>query len=554
MPFWHGDRPGRPLELGLAIGRLVRELRGMPRPAAIGAAGQGARSRPHGRREPPAVPRRPGARDAGGAGRPHARHRALPRRTGRLARVRAGAARRPGAGAVGDGGRGADPRTAGHRRRDDVVGRWVRGAVPGHRRTAGPVAAPAAAGRGGAAAAAVNWAARRCSPRASARWPRGRCCCRAAARARARRSGSSASGHPTCSPSRRGSGRSRRCSKPTASACATSSTCRRCSTCSVACAARTMRVATVDTETAVAVRLVAAVRVHGELHLRRRRAAGRAAGAGAAGRPVAAARPARRHRTARTARRGGHRRGGSAAAAHRRAVPREERGRRCTTCCSGSATCRATRWPRAAPRTRWRDRSGRWCASGAAIEVRGRRRRRGSSRSRTRPGTATRSVCRCRRACRTRCSSRSPTRWATSCFASRARTARSPPRRSPRDSVFPSATAAAALGRLATRGRVLQGTFTPGRTGREWCENDVLRVIRQRSLARLRHEVEPVSAAALGRLSVTWHGLLTRRQGRGCAARRRRAAAGRPARRVASRARDPAGAHRGIPVPPISTC
>ena len=75
------------------------------------------------------------------------------------------------------------------------------------------------------------------------------------------------------------------------------------------------------------------------------------------------------------------------------------------------------------------------------------------------------------------------------------------------------AAAAAALGRLATRRRVLQGTFTPGRTGREWCENDVLRVIRQRSLARLRHQVEPVSAAALGRLSVTWHGLLTRRQG-----------------------------------------
>ena len=74
-------------------------------------------------------------------------------------------------------------------------------------------------------------------------------------------------------------------------------------------------------------------------------------------------------------------------------------------------------------------------------------------------------------------------------------------------------TAAAALARLASRGRVLQGTFTPGRLGREWCENDVLRVIRQRSLARLRHEVEPVSAAALGRLSVAWHGLLTRRHG-----------------------------------------
>ncbi|HEX7484856.1 MAG TPA: crosslink repair DNA glycosylase YcaQ family protein, partial [Vicinamibacterales bacterium] len=78
---------------------------------------------------------------------------------------------------------------------------------------------------------------------------------------------------------------------------------------------------------------------------------------------------------------------------------------------------------------------------------------------------------------------------------------------------IPPGTAAAALARLAARGRVLQGTFTPGRTGREWCENDVLRVIRQRSLARLRHEVEPVSAAALGRLSMTWHGLLTRRNG-----------------------------------------
>jgi ATP-dependent helicase Lhr and Lhr-like helicase len=75
------------------------------------------------------------------------------------------------------------------------------------------------------------------------------------------------------------------------------------------------------------------------------------------------------------------------------------------------------------------------------------------------------------------------------------------------------AAAAAALGRLAARGRVLQGAFTPGRSGREWCEREVLRVIRQRSLARLRHEVEPVSAAALGRLSAKWHGLLARRRG-----------------------------------------
>ena len=35
MPFWHGDREGRPIELGYAIGKLVRDLRGTSRPAAI---------------------------------------------------------------------------------------------------------------------------------------------------------------------------------------------------------------------------------------------------------------------------------------------------------------------------------------------------------------------------------------------------------------------------------------------------------------------------------------------------------------------------------------
>jgi len=34
-PFWHGDRPGRPLEFGRRIGALVRELREMPRAAAV---------------------------------------------------------------------------------------------------------------------------------------------------------------------------------------------------------------------------------------------------------------------------------------------------------------------------------------------------------------------------------------------------------------------------------------------------------------------------------------------------------------------------------------
>lgn len=73
--------------------------------------------------------------------------------------------------------------------------------------------------------------------------------------------------------------------------------------------------------------------------------------------------------------------------------------------------------------------------------------------------------------------------------------------------------AAAALGRLAARGRVLQGAFRPGRTGHEWCEAEVLRQIRQRSLAKLRHEVEPVSAAALGRFVTAWGGVLMKRRG-----------------------------------------
>ena len=35
MPFWHGDKPGRPIELGRAIGAFTRELRGKHRDAAL---------------------------------------------------------------------------------------------------------------------------------------------------------------------------------------------------------------------------------------------------------------------------------------------------------------------------------------------------------------------------------------------------------------------------------------------------------------------------------------------------------------------------------------
>ena len=71
----------------------------------------------------------------------------------------------------------------------------------------------------------------------------------------------------------------------------------------------------------------------------------------------------------------------------------------------------------------------------------------------------------------------------------------------------------AALARLLAAGRAVDGEFRPGGRGREWCDADVLRTVRQRSLARLRKEVEPVDSTALGRFLVHWHGLARQRHG-----------------------------------------
>lgn len=60
------------------------------------------------------------------------------------------------------------------------------------------------------------------------------------------------------------------------------------------------------------------------------------------------------------------------------------------------------------------------------------------------------------------------------------------------------------LERLAGQGRVLDGEFRPSGSGTEWCDAEVLRRLRRRSLARLRQEVEPVDPAALGRFLGAW--------------------------------------------------
>ena len=126
-------------------------------------------------------------------------------------------------------------------------------------------------------------------------------------------------------------------------------------------------------------------------------------------------------------------------------------------------------------------------------------------------------------------SSRSPTRSATWSPATPAPTGRSTP-----------PTCAAALrprrgrGRRGAAsgwpraGRVVAGEFLPGGAGQEWCDAEVLRTLRRRSLAALRQEVEPVPAEALARVPAG----LAAASAAGCAAstgvlRVGRAAAGR---------------------------
>jgi ATP-dependent Lhr-like helicase len=72
----------------------------------------------------------------------------------------------------------------------------------------------------------------------------------------------------------------------------------------------------------------------------------------------------------------------------------------------------------------------------------------------------------------------------------------------------------AALRQLAHEGRVLEGGFRPGGLHREWCDAEMLRLIRRKSLAKLRREVEPVEQHTLARFLTHWQGLLSPRRSR----------------------------------------
>jgi ATP-dependent Lhr-like helicase len=69
------------------------------------------------------------------------------------------------------------------------------------------------------------------------------------------------------------------------------------------------------------------------------------------------------------------------------------------------------------------------------------------------------------------------------------------------------------LQRIAAAGRIVEGEFRPGGTGREWVDANVLRTLRRKSLAKLRQEIEPVDPEALGRFLISWHGIGSRRLG-----------------------------------------
>lgn len=63
-----------------------------------------------------------------------------------------------------------------------------------------------------------------------------------------------------------------------------------------------------------------------------------------------------------------------------------------------------------------------------------------------------------------------------------------------------------ALLQLEQAGRVVRGEFLPGGHEREWCDKNVLRLIKQRSLAKLRKAIEPAPPEAFARLALAWQG------------------------------------------------
>ena len=72
---------------------------------------------------------------------------------------------------------------------------------------------------------------------------------------------------------------------------------------------------------------------------------------------------------------------------------------------------------------------------------------------------------------------------------------------------LPEGATEASLYALEQEGFILRGKFTPGAQGLEWCERRLLARIHRYTLARLRREIEPVSASDYLRFLFSWQGL-----------------------------------------------
>ncbi len=74
-------------------------------------------------------------------------------------------------------------------------------------------------------------------------------------------------------------------------------------------------------------------------------------------------------------------------------------------------------------------------------------------------------------------------------------------------------TVASVVAELRRSGRLVAGAFLPGGTSEELCDAEVLRTLRQRTLAHLRREVEPVEPVVLARFLAEYQGILRPRRG-----------------------------------------
>ena len=475
MPFWKGDAAGP------AARARPRDRRAGARAARDAAGGGGrsgcvaaARSRRAGRREPAAVPRRPGGGDRRACpttARSSSSAAATSSATGASAcsRRSAAACTRRGRWRVDARIRDRDAAST-SRRCGPTTGSWSGSRTPTSRRTprcccppSDEVEALVVRQLGGTALFA-------------AQVPRGRGAGAAAARGAAR-----AARTPLWQQRKRAADllavASRfgsfpdRCSRPTASACATSSTCRRSSR-------RCGRMEPRDDPRrdrrlarAVAVRRVAALRLRRQLSsttatrrspsgARRRCRSTRRSCASCSARPSCASCSTPTRSTTSSA---------AAAAATSSYRARTRDGVHDLLLRLGDLAARGDRRPRAMSTPAAGGRGARaspaghrgpaWPAQARFVAVE------------DAAATATRSACRCRRACPRRCSSpcRDAARRPRAALRAHARAVHDrrvrrpvrprrgrPPRRS--------------LNELAAGGRLLEGEFRPGGTGREWCD------------------------------------------------------------------------------------